>query len=143
MDKNMDAVAEKPRWVGAARRALLGSALFLTASAPALAGSTTLICNMDAANSWKQDEPTIVELNEAQGTVVVHFSPLTLPLNGSHSPASSIGPLPGTFSADTISFVDPHPPGILSNFTINRLTGALFESNSNWRWICQPGKKQF
>jgi hypothetical protein len=128
---------------GVARRALLGMAILATASQTALADPTTLICHMDGTGII-ENEPTTIELNAAQSSVVVHFAANHYNVGpGEEHAAWSLGPLPATFGADTISFSDPRPRSILSNFTINRLTGAFVETNANWRWTCQPGKKQF
>jgi hypothetical protein len=126
---------------GIAHRMLLGMAILVMASQAAMAKTTTLICNADAANLWKADEPTTIELNEAQSSVAVHFSAVTSIVDPIRMPAHASGPRPATFAADTISFSDQG-----FNYTLNRLTGSLsrlFRGDVAMRWTCQPGKKQF
>ena len=128
---------------GIARQVFLGLAVLTMASTAATAQTTTLICNLIAPNVFTEDEPTTIELNEAQSSVAVHFSESTLSLNGGRYPEFSIGPLQATFAADTISFSDP--PNAL-NYTLNRLTGRftrLFKGEFAQGWTCQAGKKQF
>jgi len=102
------------------------------------AEATTLICHLNTNLSpFVEDQPTTVELNETQSTVIVHIGA------GHHSdpywssPSSTIGPMQATFTADTISF--PSTAG--DSFTIDRLTGAMHGAGGDW--ICQPGKALF
>jgi hypothetical protein len=126
---------------------VLGMAILAMASEAAMAQTTTLICNLDPSLGFAEDEPTTIELNEAQNSVVVHFSQQHNPrtgerLGGSHS----IGPLPASFGTDVISFTDPTQV-YFHNYTINRLTGKFVGSVVNdagsMIWTCQAGKKQF
>jgi hypothetical protein len=121
----------------------LGLAVVAMASQAAMAQTTTLICNADAANVWKDDEPSTIELNETQNIVATHISSETsaIPGYGARLPAHASGPLPATFASDSISFSDQG-----FNYTLNRLTGSLvrlFNADVALRWTCQAGKKQF
>ena len=147
----MDALAKKTRWVGPAKCVLLGMAALLTAGTAALADTTTLICHIDNPGLFGlfEDEPTTtIELNEAQGSVVVHLAAyhFTNPPDGltggtdgrGGGKARSIGPRPAIFGNDTITFSDGD-----GDYIINRLTGA-FAYPHGMKWgTCQPGKKQF
>ena len=143
MHKHVDAIAGKVGLVRTTRRALLGMIALLTASTGALADTTTLLCRVPADNSfWSDDEPTIVELNQGQGTVVVHFAAIhnrTPGVTGGFDgqggfPASSQGPMQAVFSTDVITFS--------SGSTINRLTGDFVWDNG-LKFTCKPGKPQF
>jgi hypothetical protein len=53
---------------------ILGVAILVVASPAAKAQTTTLICNLDhQPDVFKEDEPTTIDLNEAQNTVAVHL----------------------------------------------------------------------
>jgi hypothetical protein len=125
---------------------ILVLAVLVAACPTARADTTTLICRLDSSSlPITESEPTTIELNKEQSSVVVHFSARTINASGARSDAYSIGPLPATFSADTISFSDPHPFWIFSNFKINRLTGTFFAGNGvgDWKWDCEAGKAKF
>ncbi len=121
---------------------LFGMAALLATSTAAIADPTTLICIADAANVWKDDEPSTIELNEAQSSIAVHFAAQTGILGPQYRvSAHASGPIRATFGADTISFSDQG-----FDYTLNRLTGSLLRlvgSDVALRWTCQPGKKQF
>jgi hypothetical protein len=123
-------------------RCFLGMTILVVASQAATAQTTTtLVCNADAANVWMDDEPSTIELNEAQSTVAVHLSAMVDIINHFRNPAHASGPLPATFTADTISFSDQG-----FTYTLNRLTGSLlrlFNDDVALRWTCQAGKRQF
>ncbi len=97
MHKNMSAV----------RCALLGMAVLLTSGTAALADPTMLVCDLQIDPAFgTQTGPTVITLNEGQGSVVVNFSAWRLGGNGPRSsviPGSSAGPLPAKFGADTIT----------------------------------------
>jgi hypothetical protein len=123
-------------------RMLFGMIILVIASQATMAQTTTLVCRWDTSQSFlAEDQPSTVELNEAQHSVVIHLSAETMAgtLSGGRIPAHSVGPLPATFTADTISFSDRQSE---LDWTINRLTGVLVNS-ANWRWTCQAGKRQF
>ena len=149
MDQNMDALAKKTRWGGPAQWVLLGMAALLTAGTAALADTTTLICHVDNPGLFGlfEDEPTTtIELNEAQGSVVVHLAAyhFTTPPDGLTGGTDGrgggaprlVGPRPAIFGNDTITFSDPLLPG---DYIINRLTGA-FAQPGTMRWHCQPAR---
>jgi len=151
---NVDTLAEKPMWVDSTRRALLllGAIVLGAASQNVVADTTTLICQVAVPNVI-EDGATTIELNEAQSTVVVHFSAnhyINMPTSEEH-PSRSIGPFPAQFSNDTITFSDPNPNDYFRVFSISRITGAFVmadvQSNlngiQNWRWTCHAGQKQF
>jgi hypothetical protein len=142
MHKYVDAIAEKVRLVGAPQWCLLGMTVLLTASTGALADTTTLLCHVRQDGFYSDDEPTIVELNQAQGTVVVHFSAehnVAPGVTGGEDGqggflAYSMGPMPAVFGANAITFS--------TGSTINRLTGD-FVANNGQKFTCKPGKPQF
>ena len=122
------------------------SVIALTAAArTASAEPVTLICQLDGVinhvTAYIEDEQTTVELDEPRGTVSVHFGPFHLsPSVGiGNFPASSIGPVPATFTASAVSF---------SGGAINRLTGELRSSETKvpggyGRYTCELGKAKF
>jgi len=108
-----------------------------------LAGTTTLICHV-IGTMLVEDGSTTIELNEAQSSVVVHFAASHCtaacgpPRPG--EPASSLGPLPAKFGANTISFSNPNGP---VTYVIDRLTGVFVANYINVSWTCDVGKKKF
>jgi len=132
---------------GGAGAALMALALLASSSQAARAEATTLICNLDSSNPWKEAEPTTIELNEAQSTVVVHFAAMhgDPRYGGGSRIAVSYGPLPAKFGTDTITFSVDRTTSSWSEgpHTINRLTGNFVEAETNWKWNCHPAKKQF
>lgn len=102
----------------------------------ASADPVTLICKINDFTRV-EDGPTTIYLDEARGTVTVHAGPWHLsPSYGvGNIPADSYGPVPATFTAETISF----SVGAISG-TINRLTG---DANINGRYTCEPSKAKF
>ena len=118
----------------------------LMVTQPAMAQTTTLICNLDPAQAFTEAEPSTIELNEAKSSIAVHYSAETVlgSLSGGRIPAYSTGPLAATFSADTISFSVPHysDANYTMSYTINRLTGS-WVSSSGLKRTCRAGKKQF
>ena len=121
----------------------------------ALADTTTLICNSKFENTLVQDEPTTVELNEANGTVIVHYSGIHLKdpqgVSGGEDGmgglvARTIGPLPAQFGTSTITFSYQYPNGNTMALVINRLTGDFSDTSdiTVWRKLtCHLGKAQF
>ena len=134
------------RWNSATRRALLGVALVLTASRAAIADPARLICDWDGGDAIVQDEPTIIELNQAQSSVSVHFSAYTIPALRSHVAAVSIGPLLALFGNDMVTFrndgLNRHEM-TYGAFSLNRITGAFIQIRSNYRWTCHSGQEHF
>jgi hypothetical protein len=111
----------------------------LMATMAAQAETTTLICRLNTfPGGPTEDQPTTVELNGAQNTVVVHFSAMHHTDPDFSSQPSTTGPLQANFSADSVSFSTPAG----ATFSINRLTGAMVNSN-NLSWTCAPGKPLF
>jgi len=123
---------------GTMRRIFFGIAALLTASTAALAQTTTLVCNLDPSNAWKEVEPTTIELNDAQGYIVIHYAARTLSLNGDRAPARSSGPLPAVFGTDKITASSNG-----YNDVIDRVTGIFIDTAAQWSWTCQAGKPQF
>src|SRR5579863_5437586 len=123
------------KWNGSIAWMYVGLPLLVMASSPALAGATTLICPMDNNYMTYEDEPTTIELNEAQSTVVVNFAARHLKnprgVSGGAdgrggSNAFSTGPLSAKFSADTISFSWNYAGQDQTfSWAINRLTGSF------------------
>jgi hypothetical protein len=120
-------------------------AIPVMANQAAIAQTTTLICRLDPPQSqgFVEDEPSTLELNEAQSSVVVHFSAETVTASGGRLPAYLTGKRPATFAADTI-FSVPHysDANYTMSYTINRLTGS-WVSSSGLKRTCQVGKRQF
>jgi hypothetical protein len=140
MNKRIDAIAKNARRVGVMRRALLGLTVLLAASTAALADTTKLVCHL-GEQLYKEDGPTIIELNEAQSSVVVHFGGSQMANPPGVLPPRTIGPVPAVFGTDAITIPEPsYPEG---SFVLNRLTGDLIQNVTNWKWTCQPGKKLF
>src|SRR5450759_4111406 len=96
------------------------SVIVLVSSSPmATANATNLICQQRPSDGWNDDEPMLVELNEAQSSFVIHFPPHSY--RDQHLPANTQGPIPAKFSKDTITF----SVGGSTNYVLNRLTGVL------------------
>ncbi len=126
------------------RVALFALALLLASSQVAVADTTKLICSLGNSPN-AEDGPTTIELNEAQGSVVIHFAGYHVrPESGLQGggPPRTIGPLSATFSDDTITFFNPQYPQ-QDQFKINRLTGELTNTFTNWKWACEKGQKKF
>jgi len=125
--------------------ALVAFALLSAGSQAAQADTTKLICSLSNSPN-AEDGPTTIELNEAQSSVVVHFSGYHVRpesgLQGGGGAPRSIGPLSATFSDDTITFSNPQYPQ-QDQFKINRLTGELTNTITNWKWACEKGQKKF
>ena len=125
--------------------ALLGMALVLTASTAALADPTTLICDENGtAGTYTYDGSIIVDLNEAQHSIVIHYPGVTGTTPVYHHDGRSVGPLPAIFDANNIAVSLPWGVGI----TINRVTGEGVLRTSDGltmaeRWNCHVGAKQF
>jgi hypothetical protein len=120
---------------------LIALAMLAAGSKIALADTTNLVCYVDVHNV-EQDDPTNIELNEAQSTVTVHFGKAHYKNPYLEYKAYTIGPLPAKFETNTITF--SHQNGTFySNYVINRLTGSLFDNTTNWKWNCQAAQKKF
>ena len=127
---------------GGAGMVLVALVLLAASSEAARAEATTLVCNLEPFEI-KEDEPTTIELNEAQSSVIVHFSATHWSEPGpGHGPAKSLGPLPAKFDTDTITFHDPSSEKD-GDYIINRLTGNFHWVHPNWNWTCHAAKKQF
>ncbi len=120
--------------------AFLGMIAFPTAG---MADTTTLVCNLSNRVGTAEDEPTTIELNEAQSSVVVHFGQnhYTVP-NYQTERAVSVGPVPAVFGANTISFSLPYPV-YGDPYVLNRLTGFLSNTTSAGNFTCHAVQKQF
>lgn len=114
---------------------------FLVSSTAAMADTSTLVCHLTPF-VIVEDEPTTIDLNEAQSSVVVHFGALHQTFPQTASPAMTVGPLAAVFGVDTISFSQPGAP-YQGDYILNRLTGGLVNTSTNWRYTCQLGQKQF
>lgn len=58
---------------------------------------------------------------------------------GYGAPTRTFGPVPAVYGSDTITF----SIGPIGNYTLNRVTGVLLNTDTGWRSACQPGKRQF
>lgn len=110
-----------------------------------MADPTTLICDWNGGDAIVQDEPTIIELNQARSEVSVHFSGYSVPVLGHQVRALSAERLPALFGNDMITFRYDGPDGLYLNargaFSINRLTGAFVNIHSNNSWDCTAAPK--
>jgi hypothetical protein len=120
-------------------------AILTAGSQPALADTKTLICETGLPLDMG---PTTIDLNEAQHTVTLHLPAL----RNSSIPARTAGPLPATFSPDTINFVWKEAEGyLIHTYVLNRLTAVVQMTAVNTSggpgfsesWTCHVGKAQF
>jgi hypothetical protein len=114
---------------------IFAAGLLLVGISPALAdeaGMVHLMCRPSggAADVMIQDSPTIIDLNENQGSATIHFA--AFKLKGSISgpvPARTVGPMHATFSDELVTFENPDPNsapnGGPDEYVLNRLTGDL------------------
>jgi len=145
MDKGLNAVATKERWLGFARQIALGVAILIPAGQTALAGPTTLVCNSSNNGSLG---PDVFDLNESQRSVTITFSSVRAN-SGDISPGKSSGALPATFTPNTIT-ISHSAYGTVNTYVINRLTATvvLTQVANNHvagyaNWTCKVGKAQF
>jgi len=126
-----------------ANRALIITALLIL-SQSALADPTSLICTeKGTAGFYTYDGALVVDLDDTQHTVVLHYPGITFIQPVGHREASTIGPIPATYSADSITFSIPP-----TSITISRLTGEAVILTADGRsmaesWNCHVGAKQF
>lgn len=124
-------------------RALIITAL-LTMSQAALADPTSLVCNeKGTAGVYTFDGALIVDLDDTQRTVVLHYPGVTFIQPMGHREANTLGPVPATFSADSITFSIPG-----NIITISRVTGeAVVRTMAGLTmaesWNCHVATKQF
>jgi hypothetical protein len=154
--------------------ALLMAAPLVAKSQLALAADSTLICNLSAPREVViEEQPTTIELNDTQSTVVVHFSAAHMvdpegatggaDGRGSPNPAATIGPLQANFGANSITFSSSSGgeysvggaiySAYAGSYVLNRITGTLVHRRPNesenseltlWQsWACQAGQKKF
>lgn len=109
-----------------------------------------LICRVTGYNLkyFKQQGPTLIDLDEATHTITVHFATLILPLNyGARLPAHTVGPVSANVTPDTITFENPDPNsapnGGHDEYVLNRLTGALRGKWAEDKKQCHIATKQF
>ena len=126
-----------------ARTASFGVFVFLMASTPALADTTTLICHLNGGDTIIEDEPTTIDLNEAQNSVVIHFGANHYNLGRVDvEQAVSVGPFQAIFGPDTITF-NNNNNAYTGPYTLSRVTGVLANTSIGWRWTCEAGSKKF
>jgi hypothetical protein len=140
------------RLIAIVAQVLLGLVLFATASPPALADTTTLICHMDM-DFFIEDDVTTIELDQAASTVVIHWG-------GYHSRDNVVRDLPHTngpyhteYGKDTITFHNNYiTEDGYASYSINRLTGTFLEQilsdtltpqGAPYKWNCHVAKPQF
>ncbi len=120
---------------------LLGTAVFLLASAPVLADTTTLLCDTGNPNNG----PVTIGIDKDAGTVTLTFSPMR------NLPQIPVGPpttMKAEFDANAIRF-SQHPDSRSMNYSINRSTGIVNVTEMNggqtfsYSWTCQVSKPQF
>ena len=145
MGKGLNAVAVKGRGVSFAGQILLGTAILVAASQPAPAAQTKLVCSSSNNGSLG---PDVFDLNEAQHSATITFSPVRAN-NGEILPGRSSGVLPATFTPNTIT-ISSSAYGTVNTYVINRLTATvvLTQVANNHvagysNWTCNVGKAQF
>ena len=117
--------------MNALRMALLSVIVLVSGSRIAMADTTKLICQQRPGGGWHDEQPMIVELNEAQKTVITHIPPRRL---NEFRVQGTTQTLPANFGKDKIIYGN--------NVVLNRLTGDLSDGNGYY-WTCQVGKPQF
>lgn len=122
-------------------RLVLLAALVVGSSQVAIAETTTLICDVPHSDRVITDGVPTIDLNEAQGTITIHYAAWRSVNGGSPFPATTLGPIPAEFGPDIITIPPVERPGwsIEQPVTLNRVTG--FWSMNNW--TCHAAKKQF
>jgi hypothetical protein len=118
----------------------LGMVLLGVTSQMTLADTTVLLCHVSSPGIT-EDETTIIKLDEAQHSVVLHFGAYHVIGASVNGVAVSAGPLRATFNTDTITFTLNSNDIRDGNYVMNRLTGAVFSHRSGWRYTCQVGGK--
>jgi hypothetical protein len=122
-----------------------------SANAPAAkatyAAPSSLICDVNSPG-YKRD-PTIIELNEAKGSVTIHFGAIYVPGARPYPQGGGeTGPLVAEFGQDKITF-GYQPDTRKFSYSINRLTGTVdvIEINGGspyaYKWTCQVGNSKF
>lgn len=123
------------------RLLLLAALVVLGSSQAALAATTTLICDVPHSDRVITDGVPTIDLNEAEGTVTIHYAAWRSVNGGSQFPEKTIGPIPAEFGLDIITIPPVERPGwsIEQPVTLSRVTG-FWSLNS---WTCHAAKKQF
>jgi len=121
--------------------ALVALAIFAGSCQIAIADTTTLICDIIPNRSacCIMDGAATIELNEAGGSVTVHYPSWHSANSGDRYPAAPSVSYVAKFDPNTITFVNGDT-GFTQ--TINRLTG-IFVSDSATSWTCHAAKAQF
>ncbi len=120
---------------------VLGTAVSLLASTPALADTTTLLCDTGNSNNG----PVTLGIDKDAGTVTLTFSPMrNLPQIPVRPPAT----MKAEFDANAIRFSE-NPDSRSFSYSINRSTGIVNVTEINggqafhYSWTCQVSKPQF
>jgi len=129
------------------RKILILSLISLSAlSGVAFAAPTMLICRSNNNGSLG---PDLFEINEAQRSVTIKFSP-ERGNGGTAVPARTEGPYHATFTSNTITVSGDNGYGLLRTYIINRIAGTVtvtYVSDNLVRghseWTCQVGKAKF
>ena len=125
------------KWISTARLVFIGLAALPTVSTAALADPTALVCDVraDAGTCCVVDGPGTIVVDEAGGSVTVHYPPEHTIATGERlqSPEQTFA---ARFSPETITY-----EAYGRTVTINRLTGAMYDSGVTW--TCHVGKAQF
>ena len=125
----------------AGRITLLGTAVFLLASTPVLADTTTLLCDTGNSNNG----PVTLGIDKDAGTVTLTFSPMR---NLPQIPVRPSATLKAEFDANAIRFSENLDSRSM-NYSINRSTGIVNVTEMNggqafhYSWTCQVSKPQF
>lgn len=125
----------------AGRIILLGTAVFLLASTPVLADTTTLLCDTGNSNNG----PVTLGIDKDAGTVTLTFSPMR---NLPQIPVRPSVTTKAEFDANAIRFSE-NPGSRAMNYSINRSTGIVNVTEINggqafqYSWTCQVSKPQF
>ena len=129
------------KYAKAVRMILSGTAVFLLASTPVLADTTTLLCDTGNPNNG----PVTLGIDKDAGTVTLTFSPMrNLPQIPARAPAT----MKAEFDANAIRFSE-HPDSRSMDYSINPSTGIVNVTEMNggrqfqYSWTCQVRKPQF
>lgn len=121
----------------------------------AQASEKTLVCNNSEPpnmNGWHDTGPITLDLNETQGTVMLHMPPTIAPGQSEFKAPTPSGPLPATFTPGKITFSwhERDSPHIDHTYAVNRQTGIVEQTYAidpgptiHITWTCQVGKAKF
>lgn len=130
-------------WNSVTAPALFGVAALAISSQAAIATPTTLVCSNDTRPDFGG---MTVDLDEAGGTATINYPARTeYRVSPPQTyPAHSVGPFRATFDVKQVVFDQQDQTGsiaLYAHYTIDRLTGALFEFSSMYAPFNQAGPR--